>query len=120
MPLPDSFDLHIHVHLDPGGPSVLASLSPVLAKLGASIVSQLSDSIAAASKSADDAIARVQADVTTLTEKVAALQAQVDQGTASPADIQALSDLKTKLDALDPTKPDVIPDQPADNGGIPA
>lgn len=71
-------------------------------------MSALSDAIAAATASADTAISRVSTDITALKAQVAALQAQVDAG-GSPADIQALADLTTKLNALDPTTPATIP-----------
>ena len=68
----------------------------------------LSDAIAAANQSADDAIARVNADetadqqvITDLRTEVARLQAIIDAGGGTPADIQALADLKTKLDQLE-------------------
>ncbi len=71
-------------------------------------MSKISDAIAAASTSADSAISRVQSDVAALTQKIADLQALVDQG-GSPADIQALADLQAKLDAIDPTSPTTLP-----------
>lgn len=83
-----------------------------LKALGDTIMSVLSEKIAAATASTDQAIARVQGDVTTLTAKVAELQALVDQGTATPADLAALDDLKTKLDALDPTSTTTLPPTP--------
>ena len=73
------------------------------------IMSQLSDAIAKVSASADAAVARVQTDVQGLKDQIAALQAQIDAGGASPADLQALSDLQAKLDALDPTTPATLP-----------
>ena len=76
------------------------------------LMSQLSDAIAAASASTDAAITRVQTDVTSLKAQIAALQAQIDAGGATPADLQALADLKTKLDQLDPTTPTVVPATP--------
>ncbi len=66
-------------------------------------MSALSDAIAADNASADAAIARVQATVSDLTAKIAALQAQVDSGGATPQDLADLATLQAKLDALDPT-----------------
>jgi hypothetical protein len=91
-------------------PSVVESLTPLLDALGDRIVSALSDAIAAASKSADDAIARVQSDVAALDATIEALQAKIDQGTATPEDIAAVQALQAKLDALDPTSPEVLPE----------
>lgn len=92
-------------------------------------MSQLSDAIAAlvTSSQAEDtsltaALARVQADVAAAKQrdidmqaKIDALQAQVDAGGATPAEIQALADLKTQkdankaiLDAIDPSNPAVL------------
>jgi chromosome segregation ATPase len=97
---------------------------------------QLSDAIAsvktsddASDAALDQALARVQSEVDTFTQnskdqqaRIDALQAQVDAGGATPADIQALADLKTaadkrteKLNALNPTNPTVLP--PTDQGG---
>jgi hypothetical protein len=73
------------------------------------IVSQLSDKIAALGKTADTAIARVQADVTTLSQKVAELQALADSGGASPDDLAAIDILQAKLDALDPETSATLP-----------
>lgn len=99
------------VHEVPQGTSPLATLDDLKA-MESRIVSALSDAIAAASTSADSAISRVQADVTSLKAQIAALQAQIDAGGGTPADMQALADLKTKLDALDPTSPVVLPPTP--------
>ena len=51
----------------------------------------------------DATTARVQQDVKALNDQIAALQAQVDAGSNDPVLIQALSDAKSKLDAIDPT-----------------
>jgi phage shock protein A len=80
-----------------------------LEALGEKLMSALSEKIASVSAALDAAIARVQADVATLQAKIDELQAAVDAGTASPADIQALEDLKERLDALDPTSPETLP-----------
>ena len=45
-----------------------------------------------------------------LVQKIVELQALVDAGGASAEDLAALELLKSKLDALDPTKPDVLPE----------
>jgi hypothetical protein len=75
----------------------------------------LDDAIAAVKVSADAAVARVTTDVAALKAQIAALQAQVDAG-GTPAQIQALADLKAEFDALDPTNPAVLP---AAGPGIP-
>ncbi len=66
-------------------------------------MSQLSDAIAATKTSADAMVTRVTTDLTDLHAQIVALQAQVDSGGATPADLQALADLKAQFDALDPT-----------------
>ena len=76
------------------------------------LMSVISDKIAEVTTSVDAALVRVQDDVTALNTKIAELQAQVDSGLATPADIAALDELKVKLDALDPTSPVVIPEPP--------
>jgi hypothetical protein len=90
----------------PGFPGVTAS---DLEAFGERLMSVLSDKIDAVTTTTDAAIARVQADVTALTAKVAELQALVDSGGATPADLAALDALQAKLAALDPTAPDVLP-----------
>ncbi len=72
-------------------------------------MSVLSDAIAAANASADAAVARVQTDVQSLKDQIAALQAQIDAGGSTPADLTNLAALQAKLDALDPTVPAVLP-----------
>lgn len=72
------------------------------------IMSAVTDKIAAATASADAAIARVQGDV-------ASLQAQIDElkaNATTPDDLAAIDALQAKLDALDPVKPDTLPDEP--------
>lgn len=64
-------------------------------------MSVLSDDIAAANGAADDAIARVSADIAALKQQIADLENQQPTG----ADLDALVALKDKLAALDPTNP---------------
>ena len=73
-------------------------------------MSLLSDKIAELNTSVDAAVQRVQDDVTAFGVKIADLEAKVAAGSASPAEIQALDDLKAKIDAIDPTKPEVLPE----------
>ena len=72
-------------------------------------MSVLSDKIAGLNTELDAAIARVQQTVDGLKAQIAALQAQVDAGTATQADLDALDAAKAKLAALDPTNPTVLP-----------
>lgn len=81
-----------------------------LAQLEERIMSALSDAIAAATQSADQAIARVQEDVSALGQKIADLQAQVDAGLATQEDLDNLAALTAKFNALDPVKPDTLPE----------
>ena len=120
-----SLDATLQRLLSTFGSLLVSRLDSLEAKM-----SQLSDAIAAAKASADSAstsldaaIGRVQVDVdafkaqmATMQAKIDELQALVDAGGATPADIQALADLKAeldahkaKLDALDPTNPATIP-----------
>lgn len=71
-------------------------------------MSALSDLIRETDVEADAALARVAEDVAALVAKIAELQAQIDAGTATPADFEALAVIKSKLAALDPTKPDTL------------
>lgn len=82
-------------------------------------MSQISDAIAHLSTTVDSAVTRVQGDLAGLTSRVAALQAQIDGGGASPEDLAALAALQAKIDALDPAKPDVLP-PPGGGGGDPS
>lgn len=89
-------------------------------------LAELKTAADAATASLDSAIARVQGDVTTgnakiadLQAQVAALQAQIDAGGGTPAQLQAMDDLKaeiatlqTKADGLDPTSPSTLPPTP--------
>lgn len=91
------------------GPQTLQFLTQLLEDN----MSQLSDSIAAVKVAAQAAIQRVQSDVDALNAKIQALQATALSGGGTPEQMQDLADAKAMLDALDPTKPDVIPpDQP--------
>lgn len=96
----------------PQEPGEADGLAALLQALEERIVSKLTDKITAVGASADAAIARVATDVTTLHAKVDELQAEVDAGAASQAELDALDALKAKLDALDPTNPVTIPTVP--------
>ena len=110
---PLQISVAINFDSSPGVPVTSEQLTTALNALGVSIVSALSDAIKAASDSSDAAIARVQTDVTNLKQQIADLEAQIANGGGTPADMQALADLKTKLDQLDPTSPTVLPPAPA-------
>jgi hypothetical protein len=60
-------------------------------------------------KSVADATTRVQSDVANLRSQIAILQAKIDAGTATPADLARFDALQVAVDALDPTVPVVIP-----------
>ncbi len=68
-------------------------------------MSAISDAIAAVNASADAEIARVGAKEDALRQQVIDLQAQIDAGTASQADIDALAAVKAKLDVIDLDNP---------------
>ena len=69
-------------------------------------MSQLSDAIAAANTEADNAISRVQEDVTALQERIA----ELEQNASTPEDLAALDTLKQKLAALDPVQSATLKD----------
>ncbi len=68
------------------------------------------DLIQSVSDAADQATARVQTDVANLKQQIADLEAQIAaQGEATPEQEAALTALKAKVDAIDPTNPATIP-----------
>jgi hypothetical protein len=71
-------------------------------------MSVLSDKISSAQTEADAAKARVVQTVDGLKAQIAALQAQVDAGTATQADLDNLDILKATVAAIDPTNPAVL------------
>jgi hypothetical protein len=72
----------------------------------------LNNSIAAANAEADAAISRVQTTVTSLKSQIADLETQVAAGNVPQATLDQLDALRTKLAALDPTDPSVLPNTP--------
>lgn len=72
-------------------------------------MSALSDAITAVGTSVDAATVRVQTDVAAFQQKIADLQAIIDSGTYTQADVDALAALQAKVDAIDPTSPVVLP-----------
>ncbi len=71
-------------------------------------MSKLSDAIAAVDAEVTTETATVQAHVATLVAKIAELQALVDAGGATQADFDALMALQAKIAAIDPTNPATI------------
>ena len=69
--------------------------------------------IAETNASFDAALGRVQGVVDALNAKVADLKVDVARGVAAPEDLAALDALRDRIDALDPTKPAVLPGVPA-------
>lgn len=72
------------------------------------IMSALSDKIAEIAASQDEAFDRVQADVADLQSQIDALKDKVTK----PEDIAALDTIMAKNKAMDPYKPDVLPEPP--------
>ncbi len=77
-------------------------------------MSVLSDKIAEMNASLDAALGRVQGVVEALHSRVADLEADIAQGVVSPVDLAALNALRNRIDALDPTKPAVLPEGPVE------
>lgn len=98
--------VHIHRFEFPGGHVTPRDLKDLESR----IMSKLSDKIAEVRAAVDEAVGRVQADVADLQSQIDALQAKVDEGTATEADIAALESIKADLAALDPTRPEVLPE----------
>ena len=84
-----------------------------LKRLETRLMSVLSDKIAETNASFDAALGRVQGDVEDLNNQVADLKIKVEQGAVTPEDLAALDTLRDRIDALDPTKPAVLPEVPA-------
>lgn len=78
---------------------------PGLTELLERFMSDISVKIAELGGKVDAASQRTATDVASLRQKIADLQAAVDAGSASPADVQALADLEAKVDAIDPATP---------------
>ena len=104
--------------IEPAPGASPAATQADLEALGEKLMSALSDKLAALGTTADAAIARVQSDVTALKAQIAALQATVDSGGATPDDLAALDTLNAKLAALDPTQPATLP-PPGDGTATP-
>lgn len=71
------------------------------------IMSELSDKVAEAVSSFDAAQVRVETAVAELRAEVADLRTKV----ATPQDLEALTALDAKIDALDPRTPATLPDE---------
>lgn len=110
--LPDKvqIDVNLNLNLTVNVPFQTAVFTTLFNQFQEVIMSLLSDKIAELNTSVDAAVQRVQDDVTAFGVKIADLEAKVAAGSASPAEIQALDDLKAKIDAIDPTKPEVLPE----------
>jgi outer membrane murein-binding lipoprotein Lpp len=89
---PPSFTLHVHHFFH--YPALEAEMS------------RLSGKIDELASSTDAALGRVQEDVDALRAKVAELEGNV----TTDADIARIDELKAKIDALDPVKPDTLPE----------
>lgn len=74
------------------------------------LMGQLADRLNQVEASLDAALSRTQEDVAKLQADIAALQEKIDQGLATPEDLETLDRIQTKLDALDPVKPDTLPE----------
>jgi hypothetical protein len=74
----------------------------------------LSDKIAETNTSFDAALGRVQGVVEALHSKLADLEADVARGVATADDLAALDALRNRIDALDPTRPAVLSEGPAE------
>jgi hypothetical protein len=105
------FRLEVYHHFvgDPRLEAVERKLDILLAK-GDQIMSVLSDKIASVKSSLGAAVQRVQDDVAAQNAKIEELKARVAQGGATAEDLAALDELQATADALDPVKPDVLPE----------
>lgn len=103
-----TFHFHFHHRLSDG------LMRATLKRLETRLMSVLSDKIAETNASFDAALGRVQGVVDALNAKVADLKVDVARGVAAPEDLAALDALRDRIDALDPTKPAVLPEGPAE------
>lgn len=101
---------HLHLHDDSSDGPARASLKQLETRL----MSMLSAKIADTNASFDAALGRVQGVVEALHAKVADLEDDIAKGVATDEDLAALDALRNRIDALDPTKPAILPDEPAD------
>ncbi len=103
-----TFHFHFHHRLSDG------LMRVALERLETRLMSVLSDKIAGTNASFDAALGRVQGVVEALHSKVADLEADVAKGVATADDLAALDALRSRIDALDPTKPAILPIGPAE------
>lgn len=96
------------------GISITLNIGPVdpaaLETLKGQLMSVFTAAIADANAAFDLALERVRADVDDLNAQVADLKIRVADGTATAEDLDALRQLTGRINALDPTKPEVLPD----------
>ena len=103
-----TFKFNLHHRLSDG------PVRAALKRLETRLMSILSDKIAETNASFDAALGRVQGVVEALHSKVADLEADVAKGVATADDLAALDALRSRIDALDPTKPAVLIGSPAE------
>jgi hypothetical protein len=84
-----------------------------LERLETRLMSMLSDKIAKMNASLDAALGRVLGVVEAFHARIADLEADVTNGVATADDLAALDALRSRIDALDPTKPAVLAEVPA-------
>jgi multidrug resistance efflux pump len=73
-------------------------------------MSELGDKIATLDAAVESASVRIQEDVATWEAERKRLQDLIDAGIGSPEDLVALDAVIQKINALDPTKPAVLPE----------
>ena len=103
-----TFHFHFHHRLSDG------LMRTALKRLETRLMSVLSDKIAETNTSFDAALGRVQWVVEALHSRLADLEADVAQGVATADDLAALDALRNRIDALDPTRPAVLSEGPAE------
>jgi len=90
---------------------IIAMLEHLTTK-GEADMSKISDLIAECKVELAGVQARIIEDVANYEARIAQLQQQVDEGTATPQDLADLAELKATLAGLDPTNPNVLPTVP--------
>ena len=119
--------VHVYVHGNFGGGAdsgVSAKLDQIITDLAAlkateaqqtqeiASMATIMERLDTTTQKADAAIARVEEDVAALRAEIEALKQAAINRPLNAEEEAKLAALEAKLDALDPTKPDVLPEEP--------
>jgi hypothetical protein len=102
-------EIYIDNHAGEPGPMPVDRVARLLREMEARIVGKFEDIAAELEASVDAAIVRGMQDVSDAEAEVVRLQAIIDSGEATPAQVERFAAIKAKLDKFDPRTPSVIP-----------